>query len=115
MKGVGMLFVSLRGVNFEFGLTKGVLGKTPSYLTVKVLFRVAREKILKYYIVCVLTWSLLGVKKSLGHAQIGLLEGFNSKFPTSNPTPFICGVPPGVHVRFFKTTNFHTSPPPPTS
>ena len=23
--------------------------------------------------VCVLTWSLLGVKKSLGHAQIGLL------------------------------------------
>ena len=22
--------------------------------------------------VCVLTWSLLGVKKSLGHAQIGL-------------------------------------------
>ena len=24
-------------------------------------------------IVCVLTWSVLGVKKSLGHAQIGLL------------------------------------------
>ena len=38
------------------------------------------------YIVCVLTWSLLGIKKSLGHAQIGLLEGFNSKFPTSIPT-----------------------------
>ena len=54
------------------------------------------------------------VKKSLDHAEIGLLEGFNSKFPTSNPTPFICGVPPGFHVRFFKTTNFHT-PPPPTS
>ena len=34
--------------------------------------------------VCVLTWSLLTVKKS-------------SKFPTSIPTPFICGVhsPPG--------------------
>ena len=45
MKGVGMLVVSLRGVNFEFGLTYGVLGKTPSYLAVKVLFRVAREKI----------------------------------------------------------------------
>ena len=40
------------------------------------------------------TWSLLGVKKSLGHAQIGLLQGFNSKFPTTIPTPFICGVPP---------------------
>ena len=26
--------------------------------------------------VCVLTWSLLGVKKSLGHAQIGLFQGF---------------------------------------
>ena len=39
-------------------------------------------------------WSLLGVQKSLGHTQIGLLQGFNSKFPTSIPTPFICGVPP---------------------
>ena len=28
-----------------FGLTQGVLGKTPSYLAVKVSFRVAREKI----------------------------------------------------------------------
>ena len=44
--------------------------------------------------VCVLTWSLLGVKKRLGHAQIGLLYGFHSKFPMSIPTPFICGVPP---------------------
>ena len=32
--------------------------------------------------------SLLGVKKSLGHAQIDLLQGFYSKFPTS------IGVPP---------------------
>ena len=39
---VGMLVVSLRG---DFGLTYGVLGKTPSYLAVKVSFRVAREKI----------------------------------------------------------------------
>ena len=38
---------------------------------------------------------LLGVKKRLGHAQIGLLLGFNSKFPTSIPTPFMYGVPPG--------------------
>ena len=48
------------------------MGKTPSYLAVKVSFRVAREKYKYIYIVCVLTWSLLGVKKSLGHAQIGL-------------------------------------------
>ena len=39
-------------------------------------------------------WSLLGVEKSLGHAQIGLLYAFNSKFPKSIPTPFICGDPP---------------------
>ena len=44
--------------------------------------------------VCVLTWSLLAIKKSLGHAQIGLLYGFNSKFPTSIPIPFICSFPP---------------------
>ena len=51
------------------------MGKTPSYLAVKVSFRVPQEKIeyIYIYIVCVLTWSLLGVKKSLGHAQIGLL------------------------------------------
>ena len=33
-------------------------------------------------------------QKCLGHAQIGLLQGFNSKFPTSISTHFICGVPP---------------------
>ena len=42
-------------------------------------------------IACVLTWSLLGVKKSLSYARIGLFYGFNSKFSTSIPTPFICG------------------------
>ena len=35
-------------------------------------------------------------QKRLGHAQIGLLWGFNSNFPTSIPTPFVCGVPPRV-------------------
>ena len=45
MKWEGMLVVSVRAVNFGFGLTLGFLGKTPSYLAVKVSFRVAREKI----------------------------------------------------------------------
>ena len=44
MKGAGMFVVLLRGVNFGFGLTEGVLGKTPLYLAVKVSFRVAREE-----------------------------------------------------------------------
>ena len=39
----------------------------------KVSFRVAREKYKNIYIVCVSTWSLLGLKKTLVHAQIGLL------------------------------------------
>ena len=42
--------------------------------------------------VCVLTWSLLGVKKILGHAQIGLLQGYNSKFRRVSP--------PLSHVEF---------------
>ena len=84
-KGVVMLVVSLRGVNFGFWSHLGCSGQNPiSYLAVPVSFRVARQKYKKYqepitnrplkvYIVRVLTWSLLGVKKSLGHAQIGLL------------------------------------------
>ena len=42
-------------------------------------------------------------KNSLGCAQIGLFKGFNSKFPTNIPTPFICGVPPPSGVRRSKT------------
>ena len=66
----------------------------PSYLAVKVSFKVAHAKKYKniyliciflirfiysihiiqvFSFVCVLIWSLLGVKKSLDHAQIGLL------------------------------------------
>ena len=44
MKGVGMLVASLRGINFGFWPHLGCPGKTPSYLAVKVSFRVTREK-----------------------------------------------------------------------
>ena len=50
MKGAGVLVVSLRGVISEFSLALGVLGKTPSYLAVKVSFRIALEEISKNYI-----------------------------------------------------------------
>ena len=53
-----MLVVSLRDVNFGFWSHLGVLGKTPSYLAVKVSLRVAWEKYKNIYSVCVLTWSL---------------------------------------------------------
>ena len=64
--------------------------------------------------VFLLTWSLLGVKKSLGHPQIGLLKGFNSKFPKSIPTPFVCVVspspPPGLTRRAGKEANLPNFP-----
>ena len=91
MKVVRMLVVSLRRVNFGFWSHLGCSG--PSYLAVKVSFRVAPEKMSKYifdmyifnsfsllhcynpsFLICLcFTWPLLGIKKSLGHAQIGLL------------------------------------------
>ena len=43
VKGLGMLVVSLRGENFGFWSHVGCSG--PSYLAVKVSFRVAPEKI----------------------------------------------------------------------
>ena len=95
MKGVGMFVVSFRGLNFRFWSHLGCPEKTPLCLAVKVSFRVAREKLLYFLFVCVLKWSLLGGQKSLGHAQIGLLQGINSKFPTSIPAPFIRESPPG--------------------
>ena len=49
MTGVGMLFVSLRGINFGFWSRLGCYGQTPLYLAVKVSFRVALEEILKNY------------------------------------------------------------------
>ena len=70
MKGLGILVVSLRGVKFGFWSHLGCSGQNA--ITIKVSLRVTREKIEKIYIVCVLTWSLLGVKKSFGHAQIAL-------------------------------------------
>ena len=35
-----------------------------------------------------------GGQKRLGHAQIGHLYAFSSKFPTSISAPVLCGSPP---------------------
>ena len=79
MKGAWMHVVTLRGA--IFGLTYGVLGKTPLYLAVKVSFRVAREEITKntyffnlFYLLDSYNESFFrGQKTGLDHAQIGLL------------------------------------------
>ena len=83
IKGVGMLAVSLRGVNFAFWSHLGCSGQNAIkfnreglvYLICIFLisFIYSIHIIQVFSFVCVLTWSLLGVKKSLGHVQIGLL------------------------------------------
>ena len=87
----------LRGINFGFWSHSGCSEKNAIIFSREGLVQGCTRKI---YIVCVLTWSLLGIKNSLGPAQIGLLQGFNSKFPTSIPTPFICCVSPSPQGAF---------------
>ena len=108
MKGVGMLVVSLRGINFGFWSHLGCSGQNAIIFSREGLVQGCTRKT---YIVCVLSSSFLGVKKSLGPFQIGLLQGFNLKFPTSIPTPFICGVPPGKILRTFVWWGAQTCPP----
>ena len=104
MEGAGMLVVSLRGVNFRFWSRLGCSGQNVIIFSRKGLFKgCTRRNIIKLSFHLLdscnqsLKWSLLGVKKRLGHAQFGLLKGFNSKFPTSI-LPFHVGVPhPGIH------------------
>ena len=50
MKGVGMLIVSLRGVNFGFWSHLGCSGQNTIISNHKGLFRVALKEILKTYI-----------------------------------------------------------------
>ena len=72
---MGMLVVSLRGVNFGFWSHLGCSGQNAIIYSREGLVYGCTQKNIKIYIYCVfvLTWSLLGVKKSLGHVQIGLL------------------------------------------
>ena len=51
--------------------------------------------------------SLLGVNKRQAHAQVGLLNRFNSKFPTSIPDPFIWKSPrfKNIHIAWQRDTS----------
>ena len=62
----------------DFGSHLGCSGQNTIIFSHKGLFRVAHDESYKnnYTFVCVLKWSLLGVKKRLGHVQIGLLRNF---------------------------------------
>ena len=99
-----MLVVSLRGVNLRIlvPLKACTLKNMKIYLIciflIRFIYSIHINQVFSF--ACVLTWSLLVVKKSLGHAQIGLLQGFNSKFLTSIPDPLICGFPSGKLVCY---------------
>lgn len=75
MKGAGMLVISLRGWGWgKFWILVSLrVFCTKCHLALKVSFRVAPKKTLYFLFGCVFKWSLFGVKKSLGHAQFGLL------------------------------------------
>ena len=102
MKVVGMHVVSLRGVNCRFWSHLKCSGQNVIIFSRGgLVLRLHAQKYTNVHFSCVLTWSLLGVKKSLDHAQIGLLQRFHSKFPTSIPTLFRCGLPPHGLLPYF--------------
>ena len=74
MKVVGMHVVSLRGVNCGFWSHLKCSGQNVIIFSRGgLVLRLHAQKYTNVHFSCVLTWSLLGVKKSLDHAQIGLL------------------------------------------
>ena len=108
MKGVGMLVVQLKGVNFGFWSHLGCSVQNAIIFSSEGLVQRCTPKNIKYiiYCLCFNMVSFRGQKKSLNHAQISLLQGFNSNFPTSIPTPvFICGLRPREDPPMLTLTN----------
>ena len=107
MKVVGMLVVSLRGVNFGFWSHLGCTGQNAIIFSREGLHAKKYENI---YLICIflmghsynpsflmcLCFNMVSFrgKKKLGPRPDRSPLGLKFKFPTSIPTPFICGVPP---------------------
>ena len=100
MKGAGMLVVSLSDANFGFWSHLGCSGQNATIFSHKG----CAKKYKNIYIFQLILFtpfmqskfkmvSFEGQKR-LGHAQIGHLYRFTSKFPTSIPAPVSCGSPP---------------------
>ena len=120
MKGAGILVVSLRGVIFGFWPHLGCSGQNTIIFSRKSLFQgCSRRNVKKLYVFNSfylldsynqsLIWSLRGQKR-FGHAQICLLQGFNSKFPTSIPPSYWSS--PGTNVLLkssYPASNFTKS------
>ena len=107
MKPMGMLVVSLRGVNLGFWSRLGCSGQSANILsrqglvqgsakTHRITRRETEVKFSSLFLFSLLSGLFQGVKICLSHTQIGLLQGLNSKFPTSIPVCFIWESPPRV-------------------
>ena len=57
------------------------MGETPLCLALKVSFRVAREEIVTYIFVCVLTWSNKDLATSRSVSFRGLIQTVRRQFP----------------------------------
>ena len=122
MKQTGMLVTSLRDVNFGFWSRLGCSGQSANILSCQGLVQgsakkhriTRREQEVRFSFSPIFPfkavsfkgqnllklrpdWSPLGVTKSLSHAPDGLLQGLNSKFPTSIPVCSIWEPPPRVY------------------
>ena len=102
--------VSLRGVNVGFWSHLGCSGQDVIVFSRKDLFQGCTRRYIfcQFVLFTQFMYSIASVPKEhcnkmvsfrvktrLAHAQVGLLKGFNSKFPTSIPAPFIWQSPPG--------------------
>ena len=92
MKGVGMLFVSRRGVNLGFWSDLRCSGQNA------IIFRLGLhlKKYKKIHIVCVLTWSLLGVKKTWATPRSVSLRSLIQNFRRASPPRSYADSPPGI-------------------
>ena len=104
MKGARMLVVSLRGVNFAFWSHLGCSGQNAMIFSREGQAKIYKNIFDMYifnsfyllhsynpsFLIC-LCFNMVSFRGQKSFS----LQVFNSKFPTSIPTPFICEVPPG--------------------
>ena len=96
MKGWRMVDVSLRGVNFGLWSHLGCSGQNAGLHMKKYQYK-------NMYIVCVLTWSLLGVKKVCATPRSVSFRGLIQNFRRASPTLSYEGIPPETYPIYNKT------------
>ena len=108
MKGVGMLVVSVRGINFGCWSHLACAGQNAIIFSHEGLVQGCTRKI---YIVCVLSWSLLGVKKAWAPSRSVSFRGLIQNFRRASPPLSYTESPPGKILRTFLWQGAQTWPP----